>query len=342
MAHKERPSGGATPAAVPRIPDLDIVDAYLYLLGRLLVLRQEHLDFKNGGFEWNEIVHRTPGGVEWANPNLDVVYSEAWIGVDEHSSTLIEVPDIKGRYYTIQILNGWGETIANINERTYPRHAAGPFLICLRGAQVPVPVGTERIDVPGKKARMLMRIALGADPDEAIRLQHEIEMDATGSPVIDPPVSIPLFTNDALPGADAFELAPAILASEPDVNPGAGVMQSRVRGVSTTAEDPVERARIDKVIRQQAWPMFKQQIAAMGEARNGWVKPRLIGNYGDDWLMRTVANFVGIWANNQAEVVYFGNGNASPLDGSATYTMTFSNTELPDVHVKYFWSVIAV
>src|SRR5262249_49724885 len=121
-----------------------------------------------------------------------------------------------------------------------------------------------------------------------------------------------------------------------------GVMQSRVRGVSTAAEDPVERSRIDTVIRQQAWSMLKQQIAAMGESRNGWTKPGLIGNYGDDWMMRTVANFAGIWANNQAEVVYFGNGSASPLSGSETYTMTFARNELPDAHVKYFWSIIAV
>ena len=95
----------AQPAA--RLADRDIVEAYEYMLGRLLVLRQENLDFKEG-FKWNEIIHRAPGGVDWANPNLDVVYSEAWIALDEKSCTLIDIPEIKGRYYTVQILNGWG------------------------------------------------------------------------------------------------------------------------------------------------------------------------------------------------------------------------------------------
>ncbi|MFZ0669217.1 MAG: DUF1254 domain-containing protein, partial [Pseudolabrys sp.] len=81
------------------ISDRDIVEAYEYLLGRWLVLRQENLDFK-GGLKWNQITHREPGGVDWANPNLDVVYSEAWVAVDEKSCTLIELPEIKGRYYT--------------------------------------------------------------------------------------------------------------------------------------------------------------------------------------------------------------------------------------------------
>ena len=43
--------------------DRDICDAYLYLLGRSLVLRQEQLDFRTGDFRWNVLVHRPVGGV---------------------------------------------------------------------------------------------------------------------------------------------------------------------------------------------------------------------------------------------------------------------------------------
>ncbi len=65
------------------------------MLGRWLVLRQETLDLK-GGLKWNEVTHRAPGGVDWANPNLDVAYSEAWIAVDETSCTLVTLPKING------------------------------------------------------------------------------------------------------------------------------------------------------------------------------------------------------------------------------------------------------
>ena len=125
------------------VADRDVVEAYEYLLGRWLVLRQENLDFKEG-FKWNQIIHREPGGVDWANPNLDVVYSEAWVAVDEKSCTLIEIPEIKGRYYTVQALNGWGEVSANINERTFPKHPAGKFAFCLKGAKsITLPKGTQ-------------------------------------------------------------------------------------------------------------------------------------------------------------------------------------------------------
>ena len=83
----------------------DIIDAYVYLTGRLLVLCQEHLDFTRNGFRWNTLVHREAVGFTSANPNLDVAYSEAWIAVDDHSCTLIEVPPIVGRYYTIHLVD---------------------------------------------------------------------------------------------------------------------------------------------------------------------------------------------------------------------------------------------
>src|SRR4029078_1401310 len=127
--------------------DQDISDAYIYLLGRLLVLRQQQLDFKEG-FKWNELVHRKPGAVDWPNPNLDVAYSEAWVAVDEKSCLVVSVPNITGRYYTVQFLNGWGETVANINERVFPQHPNGEFAICLKGSNVQVPAGAQRVEVP--------------------------------------------------------------------------------------------------------------------------------------------------------------------------------------------------
>ena len=109
--------------------DQDVSDAWVYLFTRLLVLRQQQLDFQEG-FKWNELVHRKPGAVDWPNPNLDVAYSEAWVATDETSCTIVTVPKITGRYYTVQFLNGWDETLANINERVFPNNPDGDFALC--------------------------------------------------------------------------------------------------------------------------------------------------------------------------------------------------------------------
>ena len=101
------------PTPLLRCSDRDIIDAYLYLLGRLLVLRQEHLDLLSG-VPWNRLVERELGTEQYSN--LDVACSEAWVAVDETSCTLVDVPQITGRYYTVQVLNPWGETLANIRD----------------------------------------------------------------------------------------------------------------------------------------------------------------------------------------------------------------------------------
>ncbi len=326
----------AQPAA--RLADRDIVEAYEYMLGRLLVLRQENLDFKEG-FRWNEIIHRAPGGVDWANPNLDVIYSEAWIGLDEKSCTLIEFPEIKGRYYTVQALNGWGEVTANINERNFPKHPSGKFAFCLKKTVAVLPKGTQRVNLPNPKSRILMRIELGAHPENAIALQKKVTMKATGKPVIDEAVVKPNFTNSRLPGVEAFDKTEEILASEADINPGMIDVREKASTVAKAAADRTQRARIDEVIRRQAIPAFHAEILKMGKAENGWMHPRVIGNYRTDYVMRTITNYAGIWANNSKEVVYF---TGQGLDGSQSYTQTFPKDALPRTKTRYFWSAIVV
>lgn len=325
-------------AQLARLTDRDIIDAYHYMLGRWLVLRQETLDFKEG-FKWNQVIHREPGGPGSASPNLDIAMSEAWVAVDETSCTLIELPDIKGRYYTVQVLNGWAEVTANINERNYPKHASGKFALCLKDAKLPLPKGVRRVDVPSRKSRVLVRIELGANPAEAIGLQKKITMKATGSPKVDKAVVEFTFGNDKLPGVEGFEKTQEILASEPDINRGMVGVQEKAIAVAKAVADPAERTRIDDAIRKRAIPAFLAAIPKMGKAVNGWMHPRAAGNWGSDYQMRSIANFTGIWTNNTKETVHIG---AQGFDGNLTYLQTHPADALPGSKAHYFWSVIAV
>src|SRR5262245_46300987 len=324
----------------PRLSDKDIVDAYHYFLGRLLILRQEHLDFK-AGFIWNRVLHREQGGVAWANPNLDVVYSEGWVGIDETNCTIVEIPPIKKRYYTVQVLNGWGETVANINERNNP--GASKVGLCLKGGRATLPAGTQRVDLPGRKSRILIRVELGDDPQEAVRLQKLFKVYPIGAPKIEPPVEITLFENDQLPRVESFNKADAILASDRDINPGMEPLQAKARAIAKAARDVEELQRIDGVIVKQAIPQFLKALQSLGTTRNGWSRPTTIGNYGSDYRTRSLVNYAGIWANNTKEVVYFKtntDGKGQSLDGAKTYSVTFPKGQ-PQGLVRYFWSITA-
>lgn len=330
----------------PNISEKEISDAYIYLLGRLLVTRQQQLDFAEG-FKWNELVHRKPGEVDWPSPNLDVAYSEAWVAVDENSFLLVTVPEVTGRYYTVQFLNGWGETLANINERVFPDKPHGEFAVCLKGSSVPVPAGATRIDLPVKYARVLTRVELGADWDGAVALQHQFKFQSVGSPKLPEIPKTPIFDLGQLPGVEAFEAAVAALDSEADINPGMETLQASTRAIAEAVKNPSERARIEKVIRERAFTDFAMAVPVLGHGtlRNGWARPKVSGVYGDDYLARTVINFGGIWANAQEEVLYYStgiDGTGALFDTNNVYTLTFPADDLPAKYAKYFWSVIAV
>ena len=141
-----------------------VSDAYVYLLGRAIVIRQERNDLKEPGVAYNVIKYNPVGSADFVNPNLDVAYLEAWIAVDDETPVLLEVPVIEGRYYTAQILDEWGEVITNINERNYPSHPSGRFSFVAPGAHTTVPADAVRIELHSRKAKMLARVELKPHP----------------------------------------------------------------------------------------------------------------------------------------------------------------------------------
>ncbi len=326
--------------------DQQVSDAYIYLLGRLLILRQQQLDFQDG-FKWNTLIHRKPGQVDWPNPNLDVAYSEAWVAIDEKSCLRVSVPKITGRYYTVHFLNGWGETVANINARVFPRHPSGEFAVCLKGSKVKLPRGVQRVDVPVKYMRVLSRVELGDDWDEAGALQQKVKFRAIGKPALPIVPKTLMFDIEDLPGVEAFDSAEAALDSEADINPGMEQLQATTRAIAKAIKDPAERQRVDKVIRTTTFGAFKKAMPTLGDGtvRNGWALASTIGVYGKNWLLRTLVNDGGIWANRFDEVIYykaFVGPDGAPLSGDRAYKVHFTKKQLPARYATHFWSVIAV
>jgi hypothetical protein len=331
---------------VQRVSDEEIRDAYIYLLGRALVIRQEHTDRRGDGFAYNAIKYNPLGSADFVNPNFDVAYFEAWFAVDERTPVILEIPEIKGRYYTAQILDDWAEVIVNINERTFPSKPFGKFALVMPGYAGDIPPDATRIVLHSKKAKMLGRVELKDDPDGAVRLQRQFKAMALGTPLIAPPPAIPMFDNQDLIGVEILDDIEAKLAIALDVAPNAAEMQQKVRAVATYAASSKEgRSAVDAQLRKVI-PQFKEDaLTKMAPYRNHWLCAAMGGNYGAAYQQRTTANYTGIWANNPGEVVYFPatrDSNEQPLNGSNSYVMHFSADKLPQSAVDAYWSVILV
>ena len=323
-----------------------VKDAYIYLLGRALVIRQEHKDRNGQGFAYNTIKYNPLGSADFVNPNFDVAYLEAWIAVDDETAVLLEVPEVKGRYYTAQILDEWGEVIANINERTFPTKPFGKFALVKPGSKTKSPADAGRIELHSSKAKLLGRVELKGDPDGAVKLQRAFKLTALGEPVVAPPPAIPDFNNNDLIGVEIFDNVDERLGSALDVSADAAEAQQKVRAVAAYAASGNEaHASVDAQVRKVSAQFIAEAMTKTAPYRDHWLCAAFGGNYNANYFQRAAANYVGIWANNPAEVVYFaGSRDASEqlLNGSSSYVMHFPANALPDAVANAYWSVILV
>jgi hypothetical protein len=324
-----------------------IEEAYVYLLGRVLVIRQEHTDLTGTGITYNEIKYNPPGSADFVNPNFDVAYLEAWFAVDERTPVILGVPEVKDRYYTAELLDEWGEVIVNINERTMPSKPFGKFALVKPGWTGSLPPDVSPIELHSNKAKMLCRVELKGDPDGAVQLQKAFTAKPLGTPLIEPPLFVPTFTNKELIGVSIFDDIEARLSSALDVSPVAASMQQKVRAVAAYVHSSEEaRVAVDKLLRDKIIPGFVEYaFTKSAPYRNHWVGGGRAGNYGSDYRLRTSVNYAGIWANNIDEVVYFiasRDADEKPLNGSDSYVIHFPTDKLPQSAVDAYWSVILV
>jgi hypothetical protein len=327
--------------------DHTIEEAYVYLLGRAFVIRQEHTDSAADGFNYNTIRYNPLGSSDFVNPNLDVAYLEAWIAVDDDTAVLLEVPEITGRYYTAQILDEWGEVIVNINERATPSKPAGTFALVKPGTNPPIPEGATRIELHSAKAKMLARVELGDDPEGAVWLQHAFTVRALTDVRVAEPPALPAFDNASLLDVRIFDLAEDILASALDVSPVAARLQTDVRAVAAHVASSAEaRAAVGELLREHVIPGFRQYAVTESAPKvNHWIGGGRVGVYASDYRLRSSANYIGIWANTAEEVVYFVGSRDSDqrdLDGSKHYAVHFPADGLPETVVDGYWSIILV
>lgn len=328
------------------LTEQDVVDSYAYILARYLVIRQEHIDIAEEGVDYNVIKYNELGKAEFPNPNLDVAYLEAWFAIDEKTPVILEIPKIEGKYYTAQLCDEWAEIITNINERNYPKTPYGKFALVLEGSNPKIPEDAVRVELPSKKAKLLGRVERKGNDKEAVKLQHQFRVIRIGEPGIEPAVDIPMFTNKEPITVDVFQkpMVEKVLASAPDrMVSHASDMQKKVMIIADfVAMSEANRAAIDAIVKEKAFPAVLNYIKNFGDKRGGWSSTREYMEFGDEMWFRVVANYGGIWWNSSKEVVYYigeEDDEGVPLHGDNVYVINFKPEELPQKHVHAYWSL---
>jgi hypothetical protein len=323
--------------------DDEIVEGWTYLYGRYLVIQQENHDINVEKVGYNKVKYNPLGSAQFVNPNLDVAYLESWIAVDSTHAVILNVPEIKGRYYTTQLLDGWGSVIANINERNYPKTPFGKFALLIKGTHPAIPSDAVTIELPSSKIKMLARVELKGTPAIAQQLQHQFTLTVPEGIKIDNPIPIPEFTPMKPIGGIAFDNSEVVMSSNPDVMPKAASMQAIVRKVTACrlTGEPAKQ-HVDSIVNHKALPGFLAGAKGFGTQKGGWSVSYVAGNFGNDMMARDIINYGGLWANTISEAIYFvglQDDEKQLLNGNNSYEIRFPKDALPDLMVNAFWSV---
>jgi hypothetical protein len=325
------------------LSDQQIVNAYLYLYGRYLVLQQENIDINVEKVGYNKIKYNPLGSAAFVNPNLDVAYLEAWLAVDATHAVVLNVPEIMDRYYTAQLLNSWGEVVTNINERNYPESPFGKFALVMAGTTSEIPDGAVRVEVPCAKTKMLARVELKGTPAIAQQLQERFTLTVPDGIKIDPPIAVPTFSNAKPIGGEIFENVETVITSCVDAMPKASEMRSLAKQVEMyRRSSEVAQARVDNVVTTTAIPTFLASAKGFGTQKGGWSVSYKAGKFGDDMMARDIINYGGLWANEIKEAIYFiglTDSDQRLLSGDHAYEIRFPADALPGSVVNAFWSM---
>ena len=97
--------------------------------------------------------------------NRDTLYTVGWLDLSKGPEVL-HVPDMAGRYYSVQFTDPWGTVFAYVGRRTTGTQA-GDYLISGPGWSGKVPTGTTQIVAPNNAVALIGRTLVESDSDLA-------------------------------------------------------------------------------------------------------------------------------------------------------------------------------
>ncbi len=97
--------------------------------------------------------------------NRDTLYTVGWLDLSKGPEVL-HVPDMAGRYYSVQFTDPWGTVFAYVGRRATGTQA-GDYLISGPGWQGTVPNGVKQIVAPNNTVLLIGRTLVESDSDLA-------------------------------------------------------------------------------------------------------------------------------------------------------------------------------
>ncbi|MFI8917285.1 DUF1254 domain-containing protein [Streptomyces sp. NPDC053513] len=309
----------------------------------------------------------TPEMKNVVRPNVDTLYSQAWIDLAAEPMVLAVPVMDEGRYWLMQLMDAWSNTSFKSpssitplgTPTTDPSSGAQVYAYALTGpgwtGELPddvyrVPMGTDTVWLMGRiemfdtgddvenvtAYQSLMRLLpLRAWPDQGTYVPPDGAYDPAVS------TAPPSEQINALSGPDFFAQMIELLPTTP-LNPPDAAMSATLAELGVCPYDPAKLPDA-QVLDQAKEEGLKLITNHKGPAPiNGWTFVKTdIGSYGTDYLQRAYVAMFGLAANLPEDALYPSTGGPS-TDSTGKpirYTLTFPAGQLPPVNA--FWSLTA-
>jgi hypothetical protein len=299
---------------------------------------------------FNALRHDTrpagPGYEGFKTPNVDTLYSHAWLDLSAGPVDLY-VPGMGHRYYTAHLLDAYSNSV-NLSSRTLGPLGGTVRLVTTdwTGA-VPTAVPLLRLATP--YTWLLLRVFV-RDVDDLLAaraLQTQVTLTPTGGPPPARPWPTVPSDAEALDAVSFLRLLDVCLRHN-----GHPVQEDalvhRFRGLGIGNAEPLDPQRWSPSLRRAAedghaegMELVRAVRGQRGEAAGtgGW-RTLHSGAYGFDYLLRASTNYVGLGGNVREEsgaYTTFVDADSAMLDGHSSYRLRLA----PPPPVDAFWSLTA-
>lgn len=287
----------------------------------------------------------------FVNSATDFLYSTAVLDLST-GPLVLHAPDFQQRWYGLQLLDPYMETVANLGTRTFGSRLPTVVIANRRKPRPQVPEGAHLVLGDSDFLYVVGRIAAGAR--EQLAPVHALQEELRLCPLEGDQRQVAAGSCDALrrPGSTCpeelafFEELGAVLRFVPPRSTE-GTFRGLLGEVGITVEEGFDHASLSHPVRAGLIraAVFAQNILAnkifeVGESINGWQLVRDIGNYGHNYIIRALVSLHGIWANTPEESLYFmarTDSEGQQLHGRHCYEICFPPGGLPPVDA--FWSI---
>ncbi|KCV60774.1 MULTISPECIES: DUF1254 domain-containing protein [Bordetella] len=297
----------------------------------------------------------TPQSVDVATPNVDTLYSRAWLDL-RAEPWVLSLPAVpKSRYNAFQLVDMYTYNLAYLGTRA-TGFGSGHYLIAGPGWTGPVPKGiTQVVRADTDFVAVLGRTALNGPAD--VKAVHALQARyglrplsaytgtaaPAGAPVVD---WLPWNEQRASSIGFIAYLNQLLAHTQPQPESEADMMArfARIgvepgRAFDPAGLDAATRRAVDAGIvdAQQAIEQGARHAAAPATPASLYGSREQLGG---DYLKRAVAAAVGIYGNTADEAIYLTIGEDAqgrPLDGARAYELRFASGRQPPV--RFFWSI---